>query len=282
MAFDIALLGIDGVGKTSISHALADALRAHGFPVTVTSWRDYFRRGSPDVLSAAYTTIFRSVYSAYVDPAGDSGSRLLPAREEDFLRDHGEPLPMDDEGVPIALDRDRPGTFLAVGLMEVAARMLERELVINPALARGDVVVQEGHGLKNSVKLGAVAASFLGGDERVTGYLSATRTMLGQWAAPDVSVFVSGDPRLAYRWRKGQRGRIGRGEHLDRDGSPAESTFVELQTVIQRELARVADAERWPTVSMSDRSREENIGEAVTTVLGVLAGRGLMPAGART
>src|SRR6185436_1829791 len=114
--------------------------------------------------------------------------------------------------------------------------------------------------------------------ERVAGYLAATRDLLGQWAAPDVSVFVSGDPLLAYGWRKRQRGRIGRGERLDHEGA---SSFVELQNVIQRELAGVAGAEGWPTVSMSDRPREENIGEAVTTVLGVLAGRGLLPAGAR-
>jgi thymidylate kinase len=282
MAFDIALLGIDGVGKSSISRALADALRERGLAVTVTSWRDYFRRGSPAVLSSAYTTIFRSAYSAYVDPEGNSGSPLLPAREEDFLREAGESLPMDDEAVPLTLDRGRPGTFLAVGLMEIAARILERELVIAPALARGEVVVQEGHGLKNAVKVAAVAANFLGGDDRVAGYLSSARDLLGQWAAPDVSVFVSGDPFLAYRWRKRQRGRIGRGERLDRDGSPAESAFVELQTVIQRELAGVAAAERWPSVLMSDRPREENVTEAVATVLGALADRGLLPAGART
>jgi hypothetical protein len=33
---------------------------------------------------------------------------------------------------------------------------------------------------------------------------------------------------------------------------------------------------------MSDRPREENLSEAVTTVLGALADRGLVPAGAQS
>ncbi len=284
--FDIALLGIDGIGKTTLSNALADALREHGCPVTVTSWRDYFRHGDSgphtNVLTGLYTTLFRSIYSAYLDPDGNSASRLLPASDKDFLRAEHEPLPMDHEAVPLALDRDRPATFLAAGLMEIAARMLERELVINPAVARGEVVVQEGHGLKTAVKLGAVTASLVGSDEQVALYLSAARQLLGTWATPTCSVFVSGDPQLAYRWRRAQSGTIGRGERLDRDGRPAQSTFVQLQTTIHRELAATAEAEQWPTVVMSDRPRRENLAEAVTTILDALAGQGLLPTGTRS
>src|SRR4051812_32303187 len=154
--FDVSLAGIDGIGKTSVSNALAEELCARGYRVTVTSWRDYFRRSQPDeVLPALHTTMFRALFNALVDPSGNSASQLLPELDQDFRRDNGEPLPMDGVPVPVALDADRPGTFLAVGLMKIAAAVLERETVITPALARGEVVIQDSHALKHAVKLAA-------------------------------------------------------------------------------------------------------------------------------
>jgi hypothetical protein len=283
--FDVALSGIDGVGKSTVSEALAAALRKRGYVVTVTSWRDYLRSGpAPSehpALRAIYSAMLRSLYAACVGPDGGSAEHLLPGLDQDFLSRHGGPPVFDDPSVEVALNPDRSILFLAGGLLEVAARLVERETVIAPALARGEVVIQESHGLKNCVKLGLFAQHLANGDDLsdlfVGDYLSLVRRCLTQWARPAVSVLVTGDPRLAYAWRKRQNGFIARGEHLDEDGRPAERTFVELQTGIQERLSTIAEAEGWPCVTMTDQPQELNVACAVQTTLDALADRGILP-----
>jgi hypothetical protein len=283
--FDIALSGIDGVGKSTVSEALATALRGRGYVVSVVSWRDYLRSGSsasgPTALRATYVAMFRSLYSAAVGTDGGSVEHLLPSLEQDLLGTRVGPSVFDDPSVDLALNPDRATVFLASGLLEVAARLVERETVIAPALARGEVVIQESHGLKNCLKLGLVAQHLANGDgpaDRVVeDYLRVVRRCLTGWTRPTLSVLVTADPRLAYAWRKRQKGFIARGEHLDEDGRPAEWTFVELQTRIQERLVTIAETEGWPHVAMTDRPRALNVASAVQAVLDALAGRGILP-----
>jgi hypothetical protein len=282
--FDIALSGIDGVGKSTVSEALATELRRRGYVVTVTSWRDYLRPGLTSgctALQTTYIAMLRSLYSACVGPDGESAEPLLPDLDQDFLDDNGEPLIFDDPSVDVTLNPDRWILFLAGGLLEVAARLIERETVIAPALARGEVVIQASHGLKNCVKLGLVAQHLATSDDPadrvVADYLSLVWRCLVGWAPPTLSVLVTGDPRLAYAWRKQQKGHIARGEHLDEDGRPAEWTFVELQTRIQERLVTIAETEGWPCVTMTDQPTELNVKSAVETMLDALVDQGFLP-----
>lgn len=311
IGFDIALLGIDGIGKSSVAKALAEVLRHQGYTVTLTSWQQYVRadrsgRGS-GALRAAYGAIFRSVYAACTGPDGGSADRLLPGLDGDLFGwnspgdspadsqadSHGDPhkyshARLNDPDGEISLDMNRPGPFVAAGLMELAARIIERDFVIEPALARGEVVIQESHGLKNAVKLGMVAEGILA-ESRTAGQAETSRALEGyysfahrcvnEWSPPVQTVLLSGDPELAYRWRKEQNGRIPRGEHTDLAGRPDQSTFVRFQSSIQQGLVAVAESEGWPRVHMTDRARQENIDSAVRTTLDTLAERGLIPAG---
>jgi hypothetical protein len=285
--FTIALSGIDGIGKSTVSEALATALRTRGYVVTITSWRDYLKAGPATgrtALRATYIAMLRSLYSACAGPGGESAEHLLPDFEQDFLEGNGEPPAFDDPPAEVALNPDRWMLFVAGGLLEVAARLIERDTVVAPALSRGEVLIHESHGLKNCVKLGLVAQHLTGDDEQagrvVADYLSLVRRCLLHWAPPTLSVLVTGDPRLAYAWRKHQKGHIARGEHLDEEGHPAEWTFVELQTRIQERLVAIAEAEGWPCVTMTDQPMELNVTGAVRKVLGMLADRELLPTGA--
>jgi len=283
--FTIALAGIDGIGKSTVSEALASALRARGYVVTVTSWRDYLKSGPATgrtAVRATYIAMLRSLYSACIGPGGESAEHLLPDFDRDFLDGDGQSLVLDDPPADVALNPDRWILFVAGGLLEVAARLIERDTVVAPALARGEVLIHESHGLKNCVKLGLIAQHLTDNDKRadavVADYLSLARRCLLRWAPPTLGVLVTGDPRLAYAWRKHQNGHIARGEHLDEDGLPAERTFVELQTGIQERLITMADTEGWPCVTMTDRPLELNVTGAVRTVLGTLVDRELLPA----
>jgi hypothetical protein len=283
--FDIALSGIDGVGKSTVSEALATALRERGYVVSVLSWRNYLKSGSPasgpTALRATYIAMLRSLYSAAVGADGGSVEHLLPSLEQDVLGTHDGPPVLEDPSLDLALNPDRPNAFLASGLLEIAARLVERETVIAPALARGEVVIQESHGLKNCLKLGLVAQHLANGNGEanriVEDYISMARRCLTEWTRPSLGVLVTGDPQLAYVWRKRQKGFIARGEHLDEDGRPAEWTFVELQTRLQEKLVATAETEGWPSVTMTDRPQDLNVTSAVQTVLDALATRGILP-----
>ncbi|MFB4313841.1 hypothetical protein [Actinomadura sp. 21ATH] len=280
MSFDVALLGIDGIGKSSVAEALAGELRRRGFEVTITSWRAHLRGGRSgrggEALHAAYDAMFRSVYAACLGPDGESAERLLPRLGEDLAG--GDPGRLGDPDADVALDPRHPAAFLAAGLMETAARLIERDFVIAPALARGEVVIQESHGFKNILKMGVYARVLSPGAGPALGeYFSFAHRCLSRWAPPAQSVVLRGDPRLAYSRRLEQRGRIPRGEHAGIGGEPAEASFVELQSGVQAELLAIAAAEGLPCVEMGGGTREENVAEAVRVTLRALAGRNLLP-----
>jgi hypothetical protein len=284
--FDIALAGIDGVGKSTVSEALTEALRARGYVVTMTSWRGYLSSAIPaeekSPLRDVYLAQLRTLFSASTGAGRVGAAELLASRDEHPSGNPAELAALDDPSVQVALDPHRPNTFLAAGLLEVAARMIEREAVIDPALARGEVVIQESHGLKNCVKLGLVAEHLERGgdtdecDRSVAAYLAVVQRSLLQWAAPAMTVLVAGDPRLAYAWRRSQKGFIPRSEHLDADGRPAEWTFVDLQTDLQKRLMAIAEAQDWPRVTMTSKPQEQNVALAVEVILDALTDRGIL------
>jgi hypothetical protein len=282
--FDVALLGIDGIGKSSVAKALAEVLRRRGRTVTVTSWHQHARghgsgRGS-QALRAAYGAMFRSVYAACTGPDGAGADLLLPGLDADLFGTDPHAR-INDPDAEISLDVRHPGPLVAAGLMDLAAHIIERDFVIAPALARGEVVIQESHGLKNAVKLGMVAQSMTAGqagrDGALRRYLAFARRCVDEWSPPVQTVVLAGDPELAYRWRKEQNGRIPRGEHADVAGRATRSAFVAFQSRVQERLLAAAEAEGWPCVRMADRARGENIDSAVRTALRVLAERGLVP-----
>jgi len=270
-----------------VADGLARELRHRGYLVTTTSWREYLRMGSTadekSPLRGVYAAQLRALFSACVDPDGVGAEQLLAGLDEDLTCGPGRPMVLDDPSVHVALNHNRLNTFLAGGLLEVAARLIERDTVIGPALARGEVVIQESHGLKNCVKFGVMAehlarhAGRAGQFDQVAGsYLSVVRHCLTRWAPPTVTVLVVGDPSLAMAWRRQQKGFIPRGEHLDEDGRPAQWTFVELQTEMQIRLMAIGEAEGWPRVTMTSRPRGLNVALAVETVLEALADREIL------
>jgi hypothetical protein len=283
--FDIALAGIDGVGKSTLSAGLATELRRHGYVVTVVSWRDYLRSpasgGQHGAVAAVYRAMIRSLYAALTGPDGEAAEHLLPGLDEDFRNGRAVRMLLDDPSVRVTLNPERLNLLLACGLLEAAARMAERETVIRPALARGEVVIQESHGLKNCVKYGLFAEHLANGDDvshrTIADYLSVVRRCLVEWSPATVSVLVTADPRLAYAWRKRQNGFISRGEYLETDGRSAEWGFLELQAGVQRALLSIADVEGWPRVTMTEQARELNLASAVGTTLETLADRGILP-----
>src|SRR2546421_7524388 len=90
--FDIGLLGIDGIGKSTLAEHIADVFRARGKEVVIVSWRRWLLRPDPgrarDILFPLHGAAVRALLSESRTRAGICGSDLLP---------HDDPGLVDDQ-----------------------------------------------------------------------------------------------------------------------------------------------------------------------------------------
>jgi hypothetical protein len=266
---DIGFIGIDGIGKSTLAGAVAEALREHGHDVEVVSWHRYLRPDSDDILGAVYPALIRTLFAGARTAEGDRVLDLLPG---DSIADV-ERL----RGLPVAVNE--PGTLLASAALELAAQLLHRSRTVEPALAAGRTVVQDGFGIRTVVKLAllASAAGGYGTDRRAARRLVAFATdLLHGYGSPTIGVFVHGSPRLAQEWRLRQRGAVGFAEDLSLAGHPGPIGFVAMQGRAQRVYAAAARSEGWLAVRMYDRPRAENVAAGVATIVAALRARGLL------
>lgn len=257
---------MDGVGKSTLAAALARRLRAEGREVSVVSWQDFLRSAESDagtrLLGGLYGALIRCLY------VGTEALDRLPSADSQYFGDAGLRRVRELDSLRVRGNRTRP--LLAAALLETAAQLLARELVVEPALARGEVVIQDGHGLKIAVKalLLAEAGAQAGtaGPDPVGAELSR---LLGRWAEPSLGVFLSGDPEDAFRRKNGT---FGFAEHYGLTGAEPGATFVRFQRQAQERYAAAAREHGWLTVS------SRSLPEAVDAVLTVLRRRGFVEA----
>jgi thymidylate kinase len=259
--FDISLLGMDGIGKSTLAAALARRLRAGGREVSVVSWQDFLRSAESGpgarLLGGLYGTLIRSLY------AGTDALDRLPGGESRYFGDHGVRRVRELDSLRVGGNRPRP--LLAAALLETAAQLLARELVVEPALARGEVVIQDGHGLKIAVKALLLAEAGTAGRPDPIG-VELSR-LLGRWAEPSLGVFLTGDPEVAHRRKNGT---FGFAEHFGLVGGEPDTTFVPFQRLAQERYAAAAREHGWLTVP------SRSLPDAVEAVLTVLRGRGFV------
>ncbi|HEX6339769.1 hypothetical protein [Umezawaea sp.] len=250
MRCHIAFLGIDGAGKSTLASALATRLRQEGERVRLVSLKDYLRADSDvPLLRTVYRSALQAAYAGARTPGGDPALPLVPADVEDPDEALGS--------IPVA--SNDPASILAAGLLGVSAELLLHQLVVAPALAGGEVLVQDGHGLKTAVKAALIAEAAGGDGTRFLGY--ATEVL----PRPTLGVFVRGEPALASRRRLAQHGRFGFSEHLGLAGRPR-ATFTSFQHRAQQLYATVAADRGWLTVDMTDRPVEENVRAALSLI----------------
>ncbi|MGW5746352.1 hypothetical protein [Amycolatopsis sp. NPDC003861] len=257
--FDISLLGMDGIGKSTLAAALARRLRAEGREVSVVSWQDFLRSAESGpgarLLGGLYGTLIRCLY------AGTDALDRLPAKDSDYFGAEGVGRVGELDAVRVTGNRPRP--LLAAALLETAAQLLARDLVVEPALARGEVVIQDGHGLKIATKALLLAEAETAGRPDPVG--AELGRLLGRWAEPSLGVFLTGDPEEARRRKNGTFGFV---EHYGLTGAEPGPTFVRFQRRAQERYAAAAREHGWLTVS------SRSLPEAVEAVLAGLRGLG--------
>lgn len=265
----IALLGIDGIGKSTFATELHDLCASRKIPTATASWRRHIddpviEGDYPlDSLRNLYFETFRLFLGGAVI---DGGARRLPDSYPEFADGGGaDGL----EGADIA--GVRPSGPLAAILLEVAGNILFHREVVGELLDQGCVVIEESYGYKHVVKDLLYAARIAPNTPRTADELALTssfvREFFGRLLRPDVPLYLAGDPSLAQRWRTVQRGGTGRFEGLPGDdGAPDDRSFLDMQAGCAAEFERFADEHAWTRVELTDAPRAENRAAAMDAV----------------
>lgn len=250
----IAMLGIDGTGKTTMTRLLADELEANGHKVKKLSWRDELtlaeRPNTRESLRQLWVESLRLVHLGVDLPAA-------PASYEEFHRQNWEQL---YSGT--SFSTNVPAGPLAAAWLEWVGQTLLMHEVVAPHRARGIHVIDESFSLKMAYKE-LLIADLLNSDPAVAAEIDRARKVLTELfrsTAPDVGIVVSSASiEQAYRWRMRQDGSLGSLEDLGaaartrgRDG------FLHLQSECDAFFRRFASQPGWVVLEMDDAAATVN------------------------
>jgi hypothetical protein len=271
----VALLGIDGTGKTTLAAGLAERCEQVGQPVRTVSWRRLVESATEpagwpkDSLQNLWLEIFRLYYGG---ATLDGGARTMPGSYEELVARGGTEHLHDAEVAGV-----RPHGPLAAALLEVAGNILLQRDAIERWVAEGCVVIQESYGFKHVVKELLLVEELdpaLAAEAALT--LRFAHDFFGRVCVPDVGVLVAGDPELALRWRTAEVGRTGVFESFSVAGEDPAASFLALQSRCTAIFEEFATEHGWLRFDVHDvppeRNRERLLAALAPTPVGELLG----------
>lgn len=271
----ISFLGVDGIGKSTLSEHLVAELRERGLAVTPVSWRSCLDADLPvwpqEALRTLWMDTFRLLFGGAVD---QDGPVALPERYADWTDRRAE-----DRLGELRATASSPSGPLAAALVEFAGNLVLHAEVIRPALERGEIVVQETfpykHVLKEYLLATELSKAHAGGPytpDDVDLLFAPVEAFFGAGALrPDVGVLVDGPVELALRWRLGQSGAVGVLEDLRTAGRPGNDGFIALQTASARRFHAFAQKYGWTVHTVRDAAVETNTRRGLDLVLAEIA-----------
>jgi len=254
----VALLGIDGAGKSSLVRELAGLARERGIPVQAVSWRGFIEQGGQaggyplEELRRLWVRSFRLYFAG--GTKADGSALDLPASYEDLnTRGGTEYL----NGL-VVTGQVAAGP-LASAWIELAANTILHREVIGPLRGQGYLVLQESYGYKHLLKLLSYAERLSDPPGRLTDYChELIRKYFGSYLRPDVGLWVSTPPELALRWRLGQAGRLGTFETYATMGADPHESFLQVQAESAARFEEFAASFGWMKVAMVDAGVDIN------------------------
>lgn len=243
----IALLGIDGVGKTTLTAELHRRLADSGVDAVRLSRREYLKRRTPGFVGETTRTLYeaslRTLYGLARLPEGRILGDSFPAPPGDVMAPDFEALL---DSAPI--QGNDPRALTASMLCEIAGHTVFRATVVLPAVAQGKVVIEDTYGIKSVVKLYLLTQALLtSGDPllaQARSILDMAVDLLRPGGAPSLPVLVHAKPEIAYERRVRQKGRVGGMEHYGPAGRTASrASYLELQERSQHLFDEIGD--RW-------------------------------------
>jgi thymidylate kinase len=263
----VALLGLDGSGKTTVARGLTEQLAEQGFKPKLTQFKDLVAQA--DRYDYPYLSLRQLLVEIW-------RTRYAGATDEYSLRvQHGPPLFEDfkraqlDPGPVYPADAQRSG-MVASALLEFVAEMLIQEIV-DEHLAGGRIVVRDGFAYRNATKVLRVAGEISPGnvpDDFVDRTLKfVAESCSSSVLQPDLGVFLKVTAEECYRRIMAQRGGVGPFEDMGFAGRSGRSSFMELQGALLAEYERIATSWGWHIVDVSDASPAEALDAVARIVL---------------
>ncbi|WP_079193807.1 hypothetical protein [Streptomyces sp. CB02923] len=267
----VALIGIDGAGKSTLAGALRDRLAARDEPAVLLSRRHYLKTRPEgfvgDTMAALYGASLRTLYG-FADVAGGGQlGRSFPPPAGDLLAPEFERTLND-----AAITGNSPHALMASMLCEVAGHLMFRRAVVEPAVAAGRTVVEDTHGIKMVVKQYLLARSLLDplDEARVSldAVLELAMTLLQPPAQTSLPVLVRVAPEVAYARRVAQHGRVGGMEHFGPTGRPAgRESYLELQRDSQTVFEDIGKRWQCLDLDLSPSGEEDGVRAGVERIL---------------
>jgi hypothetical protein len=266
----IALMGIDGAGKSTLVSELRRVFGAEGREVVPVTWEAAVAAAGGDRTGYPVATL---------EMLGVEGWRLMyaaPGRPErrfyeDIPRWIAEEGP---RGMIAKLPTDPVGGHQAAlvtsALLEMVGHQLVQAEVVVPALERGAVTLCDGFGFKNVVKVLRMAQLMPGAFPASTLDMlldCALRTFGDPFMQPRIGLLLDADAQLTYGWRISQERRLGPAEDLSLAGRPGRESYLEFQAGLAKEYRAAAEAWGWHVLPVDGRPQAQTVAEALDVVL---------------
>ena len=265
----VALMGIDGAGKSSIAVELATALHGAGRPAEIVSFKRALAGTEPVTASILAHVAYASLKCQYAEAelAGDLDVEALLS-----ATDVGRSFPEAERrlrAVPVERNAARP--FLSSALLELVGGFWVQSYV-EARLRAGVCVIDESYAFKHVLKNVLLAQRLAGPGSPV--HAEAQRvldtavglfdTLLG----PAVGCWVDTEPELALQWRVKAGEETTAFENYGLLGETGDESFLALQQDCRDAFAAAAERWGWLRVTMTDRPREDNLARALRQIAG--------------
>lgn len=264
----ISFLGVDGIGKTTLSRAVGEHLESRGFTVRHIAWRQLLagesRQWPGESLQQLWVEAFRLLFAG----GERDGQPLRMPRDYPSWNQAGWEEALKDSRVSGV----RAVGPLAAALVELAANMVIAAEEIQPALARGEVVLQESFPFKHVVKELLIAQRIAGIESQwspITQLMQAFfQSIFSAFPLrPDIGILVDGPIDLAYRWRMAQSGNLGVLEDYGAAGEKGQEAFTHLQTQTAAIFRDSAQNWGWLIHHVDDHGLDRNIDRGLDLIV---------------
>ncbi|CCN85937.1 hypothetical protein VIBNISFn27_p10092 [Vibrio nigripulchritudo SFn27] len=261
---EIAFLGMDGIGKSTLCRKLSDILTDFGYDVEVVSWTKYCNESEKsynrDTLRELYVGTFKMMYGSATTDTGPFTSFFPNGIDQFFDEQTSETL--NNRSV----HSNSEFSMLGAALVELAGNFALRQHVISPALDEGKFVIQETFGYKHIVKqlilareLALVNGTYTDDfKQSLKSFSDLNFQLFSTILAPRNGVVVTGTPELAKQWRFAQSGGANSTEDLALAGSREPDSYERMQNECNLEFIRYAENLKWPILKMENTTVERN------------------------